>query len=906
MTTALSPIALPEGYALLDRLGSGGYGEVWRATAPGGMEKAVKIVFGHCDGDLAERELKSLDRVRSVRHPFLLTIERYEVVDNRLVIVTELADKSLDKLFQECRGQDKPGIPREQLITLLTDAAEALDCLSERHGLQHLDIKPENLLIVGDHIKVADFGLVKDLAARTINTMVGGMTPLYSSPEVYDDNPSDRSDQYSLAIVYQQMLTGTVPFSGRTPAQLAKQHTMAEPNLGSLGAKDQAVVGRALAKDPCKRYASNREFVRALSDAPGDAGHGLAASQPIDGVQPSYTPQAASDTRAAVAISTTPLPQQGGATNLLPHDGADAPLSAAPGRPQLDFPPADHKVSDAALPPIAAPLASMAQPTLFVAIGGVGAQMLAAVRERWAGQGEAAPPAEWLAFDTDREELMPLTRGESPQIAPEDVLLTPLRRPKDYRHASRDLLPWVSRRWLYHIPRSLQTRGYRPLGRIAAVDNADAVVRALHARLSRLAADGAHAGRPVQVVVLSGMCGGTGGGAALDIAQAARNLAGGLSRGVSVRGVFALTPTANDSLAASNLVSLLTELTHAQASGNVGQACAPGAARHFEAATPPLDEAYVQPVSARGNALERRAALAAIADYLLLRSTIDLSPVLAAAGGNAAGMLRTFNVARPAQIEQAAAVHRQARLQQALLRYWVEEADSMGAAGDPELLACFGRHSRSRFARQFTSRFNPMLAAEDPNSDPQSGATRREYKRAVQHAAERFAQWAELLQPADGEGSAADPALAATARSISAGVIDRLYASRPAGDGALFDFPSLASCHDVPSEAASVAPGTLAAAETGVLGCGHTRYSLLLTPAAERHAPLASELLKLRGTATVAQAEVDAAVLICEGAALAPAQMAACVAQALPDVMEAASRLHARTDITWTDLRTPG
>lgn len=99
--------------------------------------------------------------------------------------------------------------------------------------------------MVGDHIKVADFGLVKELASKTLNSMMGGMTPLYSAPEIYDNNPTKFSDQYSLAIVYQQMLTGSLPFPGRTPAQLAKQHTLSEPNLNQLSEADQRIVGRA-------------------------------------------------------------------------------------------------------------------------------------------------------------------------------------------------------------------------------------------------------------------------------------------------------------------------------------------------------------------------------------------------------------------------------------------------------------------------------------------------------------------------------------------------------------------------------------------------------------------------------------------------------------------------------------
>ena len=156
------PPTIP-GYTLTSRLGAGGYGEVWLANAPGGLTKAVKIIYGAFDDRRAELELRSLHRIKSVRHPFLLSLERIEVVDNRLAIVTELADSSLKDRYDECRRAGLPGVPRAELLGFLRDAADALDFLSERHSLQHLDVKPENLLIVGGHIKVADFGLVKEV-----------------------------------------------------------------------------------------------------------------------------------------------------------------------------------------------------------------------------------------------------------------------------------------------------------------------------------------------------------------------------------------------------------------------------------------------------------------------------------------------------------------------------------------------------------------------------------------------------------------------------------------------------------------------------------------------------------------------------------------------------------------------
>src|SRR5260370_12317656 len=101
------------GYRLLERLGTGGYGEVWKVTAPGGLTKAIKIVFGHIGDDRTEQELKALDRIRKVRHPFLLSLERFEIVEAQLCIVTELADMSLMDRFELCKKAAIQRVPQE-------------------------------------------------------------------------------------------------------------------------------------------------------------------------------------------------------------------------------------------------------------------------------------------------------------------------------------------------------------------------------------------------------------------------------------------------------------------------------------------------------------------------------------------------------------------------------------------------------------------------------------------------------------------------------------------------------------------------------------------------------------------------------------------------------------------------
>src|SRR5262249_19194988 len=105
-TTPLSKCMEPiPGYKLVAPLGQGGFGEVWKAEAPGGLPKAIKFIRGSLndvEGKMpATQELKALNRVKEVHHPFILGIERVDIVDGQLMIVMELADRNLQDRLEE-------------------------------------------------------------------------------------------------------------------------------------------------------------------------------------------------------------------------------------------------------------------------------------------------------------------------------------------------------------------------------------------------------------------------------------------------------------------------------------------------------------------------------------------------------------------------------------------------------------------------------------------------------------------------------------------------------------------------------------------------------------------------------------------------------------------------------------
>jgi serine/threonine protein kinase len=614
------------GYRLLEHIGSGGFGEVWRAEAPGGLTKAIKFVFGQLHERRAANELRALDRVRGVRHPFLLSLERIETVDGRLVVVTELADGSLKDRFEACRREGLCGIPRDELLGYLRDAADALDFMIEAHALQHLDIKPENLLLLAGHVKVADFGLVKDVR-QSEASMVGGMTPLYAAPEVFRGGPSPRSDQYSLAIVYLEMLTGKLPFAAGNAAELTLQHLNDLPDLSALSTIDRYAVSRALAKDPQHRYATCREFVDALVKS--------TSSNALVG------DVAGSAGQTDVSTASSDLARNGYLATDLVDDG-QAPWNTAPEQMLLPMPRSDEKLVD--LPPLdlrnhdARPV-----PSVVIGIGGAAGQVLSQLRrmiDEHSG-GSLHSGVQFLLLDTDAKALAEAARRHTPGFAPGETLHLPLRLPQHYRERSQLLLQWLSRRWLYNIPRSLKTEGLRPLGRLALVDHARDVVRAIRHAISQATdasapANGASSVASefrrdaVRVFVVASISGGTGGGMALDVGFAARALLNQLGLAATELIGVMMHGTGRDSrhseLARVNAFAWLTEYEHFQRRENAYLGDPNCGLPSHNAGIPAFDHTYLVHLGEYLDAVDFEQATQGIAEYLRLNT---LSPASA-------------------------------------------------------------------------------------------------------------------------------------------------------------------------------------------------------------------------------------------------------------------------------------
>jgi WD40 repeat protein/serine/threonine protein kinase len=261
------------GYALVERLGKGGFGEVWKAEAPGGFPIALKFVPLADEG--VNVELRALEIIKGIRHPNLLSTFGAWHLQGYLVIAMELGDRTLADRYEEAIAEGLPGIRREELLEYFQEAAKGIDFLNEPHrladgkqrsGIQHRDIKPQNILLVGNGIKVADFGLAR-LLEHAVTGHTGSMTPAFAAPEFVKGQTSNRSDQYSLAVTYCQLRSGRVPFEGNLERVLLG-HLAEAPDLSMLPEDEQLIIRRALAKNPVDRWPSCRALVEALATPP--------------------------------------------------------------------------------------------------------------------------------------------------------------------------------------------------------------------------------------------------------------------------------------------------------------------------------------------------------------------------------------------------------------------------------------------------------------------------------------------------------------------------------------------------------------------------------------------------------------------------------------------------------------
>ncbi|MGH9867442.1 MAG: protein kinase domain-containing protein [Candidatus Polarisedimenticolia bacterium] len=285
--SSAGPVEMRPGAVLLGRfrvvepLGAGGMGAVWKARDEKLREfVAIKVLSPElvaAQPDLAERFRQEIRLARRVTHRNVLRTHELLELGGTLAILMECVDGVPLKALLEA-GR----LPLAAAMRIARQICAGLDAAHEQ-GVVHRDLKPANVLVdSAGGVKIADFGLARAADSGEGATRAGSVlgTPHYMSPEQASGGTADRrSDVYSAGVLFYEMFCGMRPFTADTTVALLRAHLDTPPpaprsiNPG-MSASLEAVLLRALAKDPQARFASARELSEALAAA---AAEGLAA-----------------------------------------------------------------------------------------------------------------------------------------------------------------------------------------------------------------------------------------------------------------------------------------------------------------------------------------------------------------------------------------------------------------------------------------------------------------------------------------------------------------------------------------------------------------------------------------------------------------------------------------------------
>ncbi|NKX88397.1 ADP-ribosylglycohydrolase family protein [Nocardia coubleae] len=268
------------GFVIERELGRGGMGSVY-AAKDRRLPRLTALKLMHrelfADTEIRARFEREADVIAQLDHPNIITVYDRGVEDERCWIAMQFVD-----------GTDAAAVPAaefgtDRIAQIVTQTAGALD-YAHRQGVLHRDVKPANILLsrtagVGagfdERVVLTDFGIAKLLDDTGGLTRTGQFTATiaYASPEQLSSEPLDgRGDQYSLACTVFRLLTGTGPYDAPNPATVMLGHLNAPPPSASsrrtsLPAAVDAVLAKALAKNPAHRFPTCTAFATALTEA---------------------------------------------------------------------------------------------------------------------------------------------------------------------------------------------------------------------------------------------------------------------------------------------------------------------------------------------------------------------------------------------------------------------------------------------------------------------------------------------------------------------------------------------------------------------------------------------------------------------------------------------------------------
>ena len=263
---------IDERYRVLDRLGSGGMADVYCAEDTQlGRKVAVKLLYRRFaeDSEFVERFRREASSAAGLQHPNIVGVfDRGEWDGTYYIAMEYLKGHTLKQLVRE-HGAMPPDLAVDITIQVLRAAKFA-----HKRGVVHRDIKPHNVILDEEgRAKVTDFGIARAGASDMTETGSIMGTAQYLSPEQAQGQPvSPRSDLYSIGVMLYELLTGQVPFDAESPVTIALKHVSEAPVPPSqlnpaVPPALEAVVLRALEKDPALRFADADEFAAALLEA---------------------------------------------------------------------------------------------------------------------------------------------------------------------------------------------------------------------------------------------------------------------------------------------------------------------------------------------------------------------------------------------------------------------------------------------------------------------------------------------------------------------------------------------------------------------------------------------------------------------------------------------------------------
>ena len=284
-TTEVSDLVgtvIAERYHVQKKLGEGGMGQVYLAEhVKMGRQSAVKVMHPAMvhDANAIGRFNREASNASRIDHPNVAAIYDFgETTDGLVYLAMQYVDGRTLTEIVESEG----AFPPQRAAEITRQAAEGLHA-AHGMGIVHRDLKPDNIMVTRDReglecVKVVDFGIAKESGSKSQKVTRTGIvvgTPEYMSPEQLSGEEVDgRSDQYSLALVAFNMLTGVLPFPGEsTQTAMIMRLTEAPRSLAQMKpdvawpADVQAVMSKALEREPARRYGTTRDFGRALHAA---------------------------------------------------------------------------------------------------------------------------------------------------------------------------------------------------------------------------------------------------------------------------------------------------------------------------------------------------------------------------------------------------------------------------------------------------------------------------------------------------------------------------------------------------------------------------------------------------------------------------------------------------------------